>query len=441
MDAPTPPSSQNGVDHHNHKTSPKPSIGLRVRRFATFGLPVIAIVGFVGVNAGINMIAPKPEKKEEVIKATPVVATEAIAKPVTLSIRTQGAAQPRVQINLASNVSGRIDYVSPAFIEGGIFTAGEVLVSVEDEEFRYRVTEAKANVAQAENRFASEAAEANAARLEFDELSTNSPLGAASDLTLRKPQMAEAAAMLSAARANLKNAELQLARTKVRAPFDGRVTQKTVDVGEFIAPGTALGRIFGTSVMEVRLPLTDRELAQLALPVGYQERAESPGPAVDLHAVVAGRVCHWQGRIVRTDSQYDPQTRVLFAYVAVDDPYGTGADAGMPLAAGLFVNADIQGKDLGNAVIIPRAALRGEAQVFVARNDNTLEIRTVTIAQSGPDGAVITGGVTPGERVITSPVKAPATGMAIAIAGDRPNDDGGEGEEASSVALSDSTAS
>jgi len=437
VDAPTPTASSR--QHRQEIT--RASLGLRLRRFAVFGLPVIAIVGFVGVGAGISMLAPKPEKKEEIVKATPVVATEAIAKPVTLSVRTQGAAQPRVQINLASNVSGRIDYVSPAFIEGGIFTAGEVLISVEDEEFRYRVTEARANVAQAENRFASETAEASAARLEYNELNSNGPLGAASDLTLRKPQMAEAAAMLSAARANLKNAELQLARTKVRAPFDGRVTQKTVDVGEFIAPGTALGRIFGTSVMEVRLPLTDSELTQLDLPVGYQESDAGTGPAVDLHTIVGGKVCHWQGRIVRTDSQYDPQTRVLFAYVAVDDPYGRGADAGMPLAAGLFVNADIEGKSLGNAVLVPRAALRGEAQVYVARDDNTLEIRSVTIAQSGPDGAVITSGVTPGERVITSPVKAPATGMAIAIAGDLQPIENDNSDEASSLALSDSSSS
>lgn len=418
------------------------NIGLAVRRFFVFVLPVVAIVGFIGINIVIGMFAPKPEKKEEIAKATPVVVAPAISKPVSLSVRTQGEATPRIQINLASNVSGRINYVSPAFIEGGTFKAGEVLVSIEDEEFRYRVTEAQASVAQAQNRYASEKAEAQAAALEFADISGDNAKIKASDLTLRKPQMAEAAAMLSSARASLNAANLQLQRTKIRAPFDGRVTQKMVDVGEFISPGSALGRIFASSIMEVRLPLTDNELAQLDMKIGFQESETNLGPVVELSAIVAGKLNQWQGRIVRTDSQFDAQTRVLFAYVAVEDPYGAGADDGVPLAAGLFVNADIKGRALGDAVLVPRAAVRGDGQVFIARDDNTLEIRSVTVAQSGPTGAILSAGLAAGERVITSPVRSPATGMSIAVAGDPANDlarDPGPEDQASHIEIAAGT--
>jgi len=388
-------------------------VGLAVRRFVVFALPVIALLGFVVVFMAMGALKTKPEENEDVVKATPVVVAEAEAEPVRLTIKTQGEATPRTAIDLAAEISGKVAYVSPAFIEGGAFEKGDVLIRIEPAEYKFRVVQARSNVAQARSRFASEEAEANIARKEWEELGQ----GEGTALALREPQLAEAAAGLASAEAALNEAELQLARTSIRAPFKGRVQTKAIDIGQYVTPGLNLGKIFSTDVMEIALPLTDSELGQLGLQVGFRQSEDNPGPTVKLTALVAGEPRSWRGRVARTDSSYDRETRVLFAYAEVDDPYGAGADRGAPLAAGLFVSVEIEGREFENSVVVPRAALRGDDLVYIAREDNTLEIRSVTVAQTDRNRAVLIGGIKEGEKVVTSPVRGAAEGMVIAVAG------------------------
>lgn len=397
-------------------------LGLTIRRLVVFALPALVLVLAVGGNVVMGAFKPKPEEKEEIIKATPVVVAEALAQTARLTVTAQGEVTPRREINLASQVSGKIAYVSPAFIEGGAFAKGDVLIRIEAEEYKYRVIQAQSNVAQARSRFASEQAEMRIARKDWEELGQGQE---GSALALREPQMAEAAAQLAAAEAMMHEAELQLARTTITAPFDGRVRRKSVDVGEFVSPGMNLGEIFATDLMQVALPLTDAELGQLGIQVGYRETESQPGPAAALNALVGGEPRVWRGRLVRADSGYDRTTRVVFAYVEVADPYGAAADRGAPLADGLFVTVDVEGREINNAVIVPRTALRGTDEVFIARDDNTLEVRTVQVASSSRTRVVLTSGVRPGERVITSPVRGAADGIEIAVSGapaDTPDD-------------------
>ena len=387
--------------------------GLAVRRFVVFAAPLLVIVGALGANVVMSAFKPKPEEKEEIVKATPVIVATAEQRPVTLTVTAQGEAAPRREINLASEVSGKIVYVSPEFIEGGAFEKGDVLVKIAAEEYKYRVIQARSNVAQAKSRFASEEAEATIARKEWQELGD----GEGAPLTLREPQMAEAAALLASARAALDEAELQLERTTIRAPFKGRVRSKSADIGNYVTPGAVIGEVFGADIMQVALPLTDEELGQLGLEIGYRETIENPGPDVKLEAVVAGVPRAWRGRIARTDSGYDRETRVLFAYAEVDDPYGAGADNGAPLAAGLFVTAHIAGRSIDDGVVVPRVALRGEQEIYIAGDDNSLEIRQVRVASSNRDEVILVGGVEEGERVIVSPVRGAVDGIKVAIAG------------------------
>ena len=136
---------------------------------------------------------------------------------------------------------------------------------------------------------------------------------------------------------------------------------------------------------------------------------------VILSANVAGNYSQWDGRIVRTDSHFDSRTRVLYAYVEVEDPFGAGADNGTPLAPGIFVNAAIAGQKLQGALVIPRAALRGEDKVYIANADETLSIKTVSVMSSNRDQAILGGGLLTGDRVITSPIRGVADGMKIEV--------------------------
>jgi RND family efflux transporter MFP subunit len=382
---------------------------LMLWRGIIFVLPILVIVGGVAGVMLMSALKPKPEKKAEVIKPTPVLVVAPKRETVHLAVNTQGEVRPQTEIDIVPQISGKIVYVAPGFIDGGFFKKNDTLVRIEPADFELRVIQAEAQVAQAEQRLAREKAESEIAKHDWAELGE----GEASPLTLRLPQMAEAQAALDSANARLADANLQLSRTVIRAPFTGRVRTRIADFGQYVTIGTRLGRIFATKVVEVRLPLSDTELSQLDLPLAFNESKTQPGPTVELSAVVAGKSRHWSGRITRTDSAIDPRTRVLFAFVEVDDPYGAGADDGMPMAVGLFVDAHVEGRAIPHALVVPRTALRGDNTVYLAKDDNTLSMRTVTVVSSNRNEAILIAGIGPNDKVITSPVRAAADGMRI----------------------------
>jgi len=382
--------------------------GLLIKRLLVFVLPILVIAGAIGANVVMSAFKPSPEAKEEIIKAVPVLTAMALQKDVTLSVSAQGEVQPRQQIYIVPQVSGKITYMSPSFIEGGQIRKGDVLIRIDPAEYALRVTQAKANVAQAETVLTREKSEADIALRDWRELNTGQP---ASPLTLRAPQMAEAAAKLEAAKAQLGEAELLLSRTSIASPFNGRVTDRMVDAGEYVTTGARLGQVYASAIMDVRLPLTNTDLAQAGLSLGFIASQKTPGIPVTLTANVAGQYETWDGRIVRTDSGFDPKTRVLFAYVEVKNK----TNDAVPLAPGLFVDAEIEGQTLSGMLTIPRAGLRGNDQVYIARTDGTLKITRVAVVSSDRDRAVIRSGILEGDVVITSPIRGAATGMKIDV--------------------------
>ena len=158
-----------------------------------------------------------------------------------------------------------------------------------------------------------------------------------------------------------------------------------------------------------------KSCAARGLPSALKPTNRTAGIPVTLSANVAGQYSEWQGRIVRTDSRFDSQTRVLYAYVEVRDPFGAGASNGVPLAPGLFVNAAVDGQKLENIIVVPRSALRGADQVYVANADGTLSITTVDVMSSNKDDAILSGGLEIGDAVITSPIRGVADGMKVQV--------------------------
>lgn len=402
-----------GPQTHRYTSNAElPRKKLWVWRVIVFVLPVLvlmaAIAGFIAMGA----LKPTPEEKEEVVKAIPVLTANTSQQDVTLSVDVQGEVQPRTRINLVPQVGGLITYMSPKFIEGGHFNKGDLLVRIEPTEFDLRVTQARAEVAQAETQLSRETSESLVARQDWQELGRS---GDPSPLSLREPQMAEAKARLASANARLAEAELQLKRTSLYAPFTGRVTIRHIDQGEFVSAGTRLGEIYSTDVMDVRLPMTNEDLRRAGLTLGFEASKNNPGLPVKLSANVAGRYSQWSGRIVRTDSHFETGTRVLYAYAEVEDPFGKGSDEGIPLAPGIFVNAAVEGQKLSGALLIPRSALRGEDKVYIANRDETLSIKTVSVISSNRDQAILGNGLTSGDTVITSPIRGVADGMKIEV--------------------------
>jgi RND family efflux transporter MFP subunit len=222
-------------------------------------------------------------------------------------------------------------------------------------------------------------------------------------------------------------AERDLARTEVRAPFDGRVRDERVDVGQFVSRGVSVGTLYAVDFAEVRLPVPDEELAFLDLPLVWPgELPAGEGPEVRLVARFGGDEHEWLGRVVRTEGEIDPRSRMVHVVARVEDPYGRRAAAGRPpLAVGLFVQAHIRGKLARAVALLPRAALRESGQVLVVDAAGRLRFRDVDVLRAQRDEVVIRAGLADGERVSLSPLTTVVDGMRVRVAPPQSVADGG----------------
>lgn len=390
------------------------------RRMALVAVAVVAL----GALAAFLVVCVRPQaERREVEVEPPVVETVAVRRQtVDLDVRSQGTVEPRTESQLVAQVAGRIVAVADAFADGGFFRAGEVLVAIDPRDYELARSDARAAVAQAETLLAREEAEAAVARQEWEELGQ----GPAPPLVLRQPQLAEARARVAAAQAALERAGLELARTRVTAPFDGRVRSTQADVGQVVAPGTPLAAVYATDAVEVRLPVAKDQLAFLDVSLGAGGPAardgELRGPAVTLAGELAGGTRTWRGRIVRTAGAIDPRTRMLDLFARVDDPYLRRGGGGSPLPIGLFVEAEIAGKTIDGAFVLPRAALRPRRpgrgdEVLVVDAEGRARHRTVDVLRERGEEAVISAGLDDGDRVIVSPLDDAVDGMRVRLAG------------------------
>jgi RND family efflux transporter MFP subunit len=369
--------------------------------------PIVVVAIGIGLYMLLHATKPEPEKSDEAPRALSVYTEIARADSVTLTVKTQGDVRARTDVDIVAQVGGRIVAVSPEFTEGGQVEPGIPLVTIEDTDYQLSLRQAEARVAGAQVGVQQALADADVARRQLRNDLTASPLA------LKKPQVAEAKATLAAAEAELEQARLNLKRTEISLPFTGRLVTTRADIGQYLTPGSIVGRAFATDVVEIRLPLNSTQLASLGLPIGF--RAEkNKGLPVIFQAEVAGEQQNWQGKLVRLDASIDPDTRMLFGIAQVQDPYGSGsAKSGMPMAVGLFVEAQISGRELPEATIISIEALRAGDMIFLIDDKGLLEMRRVDVVHKNDKDAVITGNLKPGEEVITSAIRNPISGMAL----------------------------
>lgn len=370
------------------------------------------LIGAVALAIAMSQLAPEPPKREN-RKLDLLVDTY----PLEMSseqfrVRSQGTVQPRTQTILSAEVSGSIVNMSPKFVAGGVFAANEVLMRIDPSDYRVAVSRTEALVKQRQ--------------IEFDGAKKLRSQGYRAE-----SEYASAAAALAAAEAEFESAKRNLERTYIRLPYEGMVLTKEADLGQFVNPGTRLGVTFATDVAEVRLPLTDQDLAFVDLPAAADISASgaAAGPLVRLSATRKGRQESWQAQIVRTEGVVDERSRVTYAVAQVQDPYRLHGE-GTPLPIGTFVAADIVGTQDVAAIRIPRTALRGSDQVLVVTDDDKIDIRTVEIVYSDQGFVYVVAGVSPGERITTTAIEAPTDGMSV-----RTSDSSRNGEDEAAVVV------
>ncbi|MEM0954490.1 MAG: efflux RND transporter periplasmic adaptor subunit [Pseudomonadota bacterium] len=375
-------------------------------------LPV-TIIG-LGLVLAVVIITGKPKPEPSPVAKPPppqVQVLTADPKTVTLTAISQGTVQPRREINVVAQVGGIVVSVSPDFADGGFFDADTVLVQLEDADYRFAALRAEAQVADAAQLVAQEKGRARQAAREWRDLGNNE----ANELFLRKPQLAAAQSSLAAAKAELEQARLNLKRTAVSVPFNGRIREKLVDVGQYVSPGTLLAKVYDTDVVQVRVPLTDRQVALLDLPLNFQRSSSGKGAVVSLRARFADREWNWFGEVVRTDASIDIDSRVVYAVVEVPDPFEPDAATGRPpLAIGLFVEAEIQGRTLDTVTTLPRSALRNDGTVLLVNNESRLANRAVRVLKTEPRQVWVQG-LQSGENVVIQQPAVAVDGMAVTI--------------------------
>jgi RND family efflux transporter MFP subunit len=365
----------------------------------------VIIVG-VGIAGLIIATGPKLDPQPPTPNAPMVRAATAVQETVQLSAITHGTVLPRTESELVPEVSGRVIAISPNMVSGGFFRKGDLLLEIDPLDYEVSLEQAKAALASTRSELTN-AKKAHERQLDLAKRQSTSQ--SQKDDALNRLRLAQAS--LREARARLMRAERDLQRTRVIAPYDGRVRNEKVDIGQFVNRGAPIANLYATDLAEVRLPLHDEELAYLDLPLAgtpFNNRE----PTVVLRAQFAGQQHTWDGRVVRTEGELDPRTRMINVIAQVEAPYEQTENR-PPLAVGLFVEAEIIGHLVNNIFVLPRSALQPNEQIYVVGNDNRLQFRDVTILRSVDENIYITDGIRPGELLCLSPVNNAVPGMLV----------------------------
>ena len=368
-------------------------------------LPVLVFVACVFAAKTIVANRPEPTQRPNRPTMAVVEATRLALGQYPVVIRSQGVVQPTQANFLVPEVAGSITALAEEFVVGGEFQLGDVLVQIDERDYAIALTQAQANFAQVNARLQEEQALSEQAEADWNNLGRG---GKASALTLRKPQLAAARANLAAARSQVDRAKLDLQRTGIVAPYNGRVLEKQVEVGQFVSRGVAIGRIHGISSIEVRLPLTSRQLTHLDIPLSTDSGTPLQ-PNVELLATVGGQEQRWTGKLIRVEG-VDESTQQLNVIARINDPFATGQS---PLRIGQFVQALVAGRVLNNVYVIPRSAVRGDNEVLILNDNNEIFRREVGIAWADEEVVAIDSGLDAQTLLVLTPMSTVTDGTPV----------------------------
>ena len=349
-------------------------------------LPPVLILA-IGVFGYLTLSVEPEEPKKGRGKPRPIKTqvVELVSQNYPTRITSQGNVRPHDQITLNSEVAGRIVRISPNFEDGAFFNEGDVLVELDTADFEAILANAEAQVARMTSSYALEKAQSDQARQNWERLRPKQD-EQPDPLVLRIPQLKQAEANVKSANAQLDRAQRDLERTRIRAPFDGRVRQRLVGLGQAIRINSTLGTIFASDYAEIRLPISAEDLPLLALP----ENLGDPPVDVELSdSLKPGNRALWKAEIVRTEGALDASSLELFAIAKVDDPFGLHSGK-PPLRIGQPVTASISGKILENVMPLPRLGVKRLDQVYLVDPDKmTLHNRTIVAIWADEDHVII----------------------------------------------------
>ena len=372
-------------------------------------ITIAVLLAAVAAAAGIIMSRPMPEQLTVSETTSAIRAMTVVKESLRLKIRSEGTVTPKTQTNVIPEIKGRVTWISPNLVVGGYFQAGDLLVTIDAADYEARTGLAQAQLLRAE-------AELEHKRFEFKRLQQLIKDNLVSQSNLENAARAHkiAKANVIESKINLAQAERDLGRTKITAPFEGMVRSESIDIGQFVQQGAPIASIYASDAVEVRLPIVNAQLAYLD-PANLQRGELDPAtaPMIRLTARYAGTSFVWRGQLARTEGEIDAQSRMITAVARVRQD-NQSPDV-PPLQVGAFVAAEIEGQYLNDIVRLPRAALRPNSRVLIIDGDNRLRFRAVNVLRLENDFVIIDSGLESGEVVNLSPIQTVVDGMRVSL--------------------------
>ena len=382
-------------------------------------LPIVILVAGVIAFIGFSSLKTPPEVKADV-ENIPIVAVENIVvTPITLHVNSYGIVKPKYETSLVAQVNGEIVELNAVFVRGGFVKKGQLLARIDPNDYHAALIDAQANMASARATLEKEVAQGKVAEREWNLITDTSP----TELSLRKPQLAQELARVKSAQAAVLRAERNLQRTEIKAPYDAMIENRMIGLGSFVSVGTQIGKLLGTAIAEVRLPVADNQL-QYLIDQGHNAK-------VKLVGTYAGKSVEWLANITRNEGVIDNTSRMTYLVAEIQNPYlltenladknGTGnTDVSniVPLRFGAYVKAEILGMKIANASILPRYLVVGD-KVALLDSDSKLHYATIDIVRQQGADVVVSSGLFDNDRLIISALDYPVDGMKLTLISDK----------------------
>ncbi len=369
------------------------------------------IAAFVVVAALIWVLRPQSERRAP--QGGPQLAVETLrisSQDYQVRLESYGTIQPKTRSILVAQVSGQIVSINPNVRDGGFFETGNVLATIDPRDYEADVRIAEATLMDARQALAEAEARSNQAAEDWERLGNE---GEAPELVLRIPQLEAARARVISAQSGLRKAQLDLERTNIVAPFAGRVLRKLVDLGQVVSVNTQLAEIYATDTVEIRLPLRNRDLPFIDLPESYRYSEVSPDRAVPV--VIRSDLTgpnSWEGRLIRTEGAIDEAARQLHVIAEIEDPFGKASESRNPLKIGQYVTAEMPGRVVQGAVVIPNTTIYQGSYVYVVE-DGILRRRDIDVAWQNDTEAIVAGNLGVGDELVLTPLGQVTSGIRV----------------------------
>lgn len=380
-------------------------------------MPLAIFGGLLLIAIIIRLNPPESEQRQPFSGPMMTVETRVVAETdYPIMLESYGTVQPRTRSILVAQVGGQIVSVNENVRDGGFFEEGDVLANIDPRDYEADVRIAEATLMDARQALAEAEARTNQAREDWARLGNT---GQAPDLVLRIPQLEAAKAKVISAESALKKANLDLERTRIVAPFAGRILRKFVDVGQVVSPNTQLAEIYATDYVEIRLPLRNRDLPFIDLPESYRfaDVTRASQGRVEIRSDLGGEES-WDAVLVRTEGAIDETARQLHVIAQIDDPFGRDNEDQTPIKIGQYVTARLEGKTVPAALVIPNNTIYQGSYVYIVE-DGVLRRRDIEIAWQNDLEAIIGAGLQPGDNLVMTPLGQVTSGIRVSVVGEQ----------------------